>query len=282
MGQLFAFLIKYRAFLLFIVLETFCIWLIVQNNDYQRSAFINSTSQFIGSVNETSRNIGDYFRLRRVNEELAAENAMLRQLLFSGNEEIPIDSLLKQSIDKDTTDSIQYILKPAEITRNSVQLVNNFFMINKGSQDGIEPGMGVINSFGVVGTIRSVSKNVAEGISILNTRNSVSALHLKSDRVGTVQWDGRNPKKADLLYITPDVELEKGDSIVTSSFNAVFPKEVLIGTVGEVSRDEQNTYLQIMIDLSVDFAKLSYVYVIKNELKVEQDSLMNSNPLDIQ
>ncbi len=282
MGQLLAFLIKYRAFLLFLVLETFCIWLIVQNNDYQRSAFINSSSKFVGSVNETSRDIGDYFRLRRVNDELAAENARLRELLFSGTEEIPIDSLVKLTIDKDTTDSIQYILKPAEITRNSVQLVNNFFMINKGSKDGIEPGMGVMNSFGVVGTIRSVSKNVAEGISILNTRNSVSALHLKSDRVGTVQWDGRNPKRAALLYITPDVELAKGDSIVTSSFNAVFPKEVLIGTVDEVSRDEQNTYLQIMINLSVDFAKLSYVYVIKNELKIEQDSLMNSNPLDIQ
>ena len=282
MGQLLAFLIKYRAFLLFLLLETFCVWLIVQNNDYQRSAFINSSSQFVGSINETSKNIGDYFRLGKVNEELATENARLRELLFSGDPIIALDSMLFLEIDKDTTDSLQYILRPAEVTRNSIHMANNFFMIDKGSNEGIEPGMGVINSFGVVGTIRSVSKNFAEGISVLNTRNSVSALHQKSGRLGTVQWDGRDPKKASLLYITPDVLLNEGDSIVTSSFNAVFPKEVLIGTVDEVSGDDTNTYLQVSINLSVDFAKLSYVYVIENELKVEQDSLMHSNPLDIQ
>ena len=282
MGQLLAFLVKYRAFLLFVFLETFCVWLIVQNNDYQRSAFINSSSQFVGSVNETSKNIGDYFRLGSVNEELAAENARLRERLYSNNTDAPIDSLLSAGIDKDTTDRVEYILMTAEVIRNEINLANNFFMINKGARDSIQPEMGVINSFGVVGTIRSVSENFAEGISLLNTRNSVSALHKPSGRVGTVQWDGRDPKQAALRYVTPDVQLQQGDSIVTSSYNAVFPKEILIGTVEEVSIDENNTYLQITINLSVDFAKLSYVYVIKNEMKAEQDSLLNLNPIDVQ
>lgn len=282
MRQLLAFLVKYRAFLLFLLLETFCVWLIVQNNDYQRSAFTNSSSQLVGSINQTSKNVGDYFRLGKVNEELAAENARLKALLFSEETVVPLDSMLSQEIDKDTTDRIQYILMPAEIIRNEIHLANNFFMINKGAESGIEPGMGVINSFGVVGTIRSVSENFAEGISLLNTRNKVSVLHKNSGRLGTVLWDGRDPKKAPLLYVTPDIQPQKGDSIVTSSYNAVFPKEVLIGTVEEVTRDENNTYLQIRVNLSVDFAKLSYVYVIKNELKVEQDSLMNLIPIDLQ
>ena len=141
--------------------------------------------------------------------------------------------------------------------------------------------MGVINSFGVVGTIRSVSRNFAEGISILNTRNNVSTVHQKSGRLSTIQWDGRDPKQAPLLYVTPDVDINPGDSIVTSSFNAVFPKKVPVGIVDQVSRDDQNTYLQISVNLSVDFAKLAYVYVVRNELKIEQDSLVNANPIDI-
>ncbi|MBO3698962.1 rod shape-determining protein MreC [Roseivirga sp. E12] len=281
MGQLLAFLVKYRAFFIFLFLELICISLIVSNNDYQRSAYLKSSANVIGSVTESSDNIGDYFGLKRVNRELAEENARLHELLLA-QPRIPLDSLSSYSIEADTADSMEYILRYAEIVRNNVRLANNFFMINKGSKDGITAEMGVVSPFGVVGKIRSVSKNYSEGISLLNTRNSFSAKHKGSDRIGTVQWDGRNPKIAKLLFITPDVNVQVGDTIVTSSFNAIFPKDIMIGTVESSKRDANNTYLNIDIDLSVDFGRLSYVYVIENVRKQEQDSLSNSNPIDIQ
>lgn len=279
MGQLLAFLVRFRAFFLFLLLELICISLIVRNNDYQRSAFINSSSRFVGSVNETSDGIAEYFGLRRVNEELAAENARLRELLLQ-QPVLPLDSLEQIVWETDSTDSVQYILTSAEVIRNNIHQANNFFMINKGSDDGIKSGMGVLNTFGVVGKIRSVSRKYAEGISVLNTRNSISAKHSSSGRMGTVQWDGRNPKRAQLLFVTPDVPIVAGDSIVTSSYNAVFPKDVLIGTVITSEPDANNTYLNIEMNLSVDFGRLSFVYVIENRLKEEQDSLSNSNPQD--
>ncbi len=276
MGQLLAFLVKYRAFFTFLFLELICIWLIVSNNDYQRSAYINSSANFVGSINETSDGISEYFGLRRVNRELAEENARLRaQLLMKSS--IPVDSLDQFRIESDSTDSMRYELTSAEVIANSIRNANNFFMIDKGEKDGIKPEMGVINTFGVVGKIRSVSKNFSSGISLLNTRNSFSAKHKTSNRIGTIQWDGRNPKTAQLLYITPDVEVQVGDTIVTSSYNAVFPKDILIGTVESRSIDANNTYLNIGVSLSVDFGKLSYVYIIENIKKAEQDSLSNSN-----
>ena len=75
MGQLLAFLVKYRAFFIFLFLELICISLIVSNNDYQRSAYLKSSSSLIGSITESSDNIGEYFGLKRVNRELAEENA---------------------------------------------------------------------------------------------------------------------------------------------------------------------------------------------------------------
>ncbi len=281
MGQLLAFLVKYRAFFIFLFLELICISLIVSNNDYQRSAYLKSSNGLIGAVTESSDNIGEYFGLRRVNRELADENARLRELLLS-RPGVSIDSLNNYTIESDSTDSLEYLLRSAEIVRNNIRLANNFFMINKGSKDGIKPEMGVVSPTGVVGKIRSVSKNYAEGISLLNTRNSFSAKHKNSDRIGTVQWDGVDPKVAKLLFITPDVNMQVGDTIVTSNFNAVFPKNLIIGTVKSSNRDANNTYLDIDIDLSVDFGRLSYVYVIENIRKPEQDSLSNTNPLDIQ
>jgi len=281
MGQLLAFLVKYRAFFIFLILELICISLIVSNNDYQRSAYLKSSSSLIGSITESSDNVGEYFGLKRVNRELAEENARLRELLLS-SPKIALDSMSNYTIEADTADSMEYILRSAEIVRNDIRLANNFFMINKGSKDGIRPEMGVVSPSGVVGKIRWVSKNYSEGISMLNTRNSFSAKHQSSNRIGTIQWDGLDPKIAKLLFITPDVNMQVGDTIVTSSFNAVFPKDLIIGTVKKSARDVNNTYLNIEISLSVDFGKLSYVYVIENVRKEEQDSLINANPTDIQ
>lgn len=278
MGQLLSFLYRFRAFFTFLLFELICIWLIVRHNDYQRSSFANATSDLVGSVNETSDNITDYFKLRKVNKELAAENARLRSLVLS-QEPLPTDSLSTLILETDTTDSVHYQLIPAEVVRNSIRNTNNFFMLNKGSKDGIKAGMGVINSAGVVGKIRGVSKNYSEGISLLNTRNPVSAKHLRSGRMGTVLWTGTNPEVAQLQFITPDVEVMPGDSVVTSSYNSIFPKDVMIGTVLTSEPDKNNTYLNISIDLEVAFGSLSYVYVVENIYKQEQDSLINTNPL---
>lgn len=259
------------------LLEFFCIWLIVRHNDYQRSSFTKTTAGVVGSVNQTTANITEYFSLKKVNEELAQENARLKSLLLS-NRAIPFDSLTQLPLASDSTDSLSYELIPAEIVRNSIRNANNFFMINKGSNDGIEPGMGVINSLGVVGKIRDVRGDFAQGISLLNTRNPISAKHKITERMGTVLWEGVNPQVAKLLYLTPDVRIEVGDTIVTSSFNSIFPKEIMIGTVRSSEPDKNNTYLNIEIDLSVEFGSLSFVYVIKNNEKPELDSLINSNP----
>lgn len=277
MGQLLSFLYRFRAFFTFLLLEVFCIWLIVRHNDYQRSSFTKTTAGIVGNINQTTGNITEYFSLKRVNKELAEENARLRSMLLS-REPLPVDSLSNQiQVASDSTDTVTFELTMAEVVRNDIRNANNFFMVNKGSKDGLEAGMGVINTFGVVGKIRQVSKNFAEGISLLNTKNPISAKHQASGRMGTVLWEGVDPQKAKLLYLTPDIRIEPGDTIVTSGYNPIFPKEVMIGTVLSSTPDKNNTYLNVIIDLSVDFGSLSYVYVIRNYDKPEQDSLINTN-----
>lgn len=281
MGQLLAFLVKYRAFFLFLCLECICIILIVSNNDYQRSAYISSSSSFVGGITETSDNIGDYFGLKRVNKELAEENAQLRAELLKSTR-VSVDSLDQFVIETDSTDSVSYKLTSAEITKNNILNANNFFIIDKGARDGIQPEMGVISPFGiVVGKIRSVSRKYSTGISLLNTRNSFSAKHKTSNRIGTIRWDAADPKFAQLLYITPDVNMQIGDTIVTSGFSAIFPKDMIFGTVAKSERDANNTYLNVEVELSVDFGRLSYVYVIENVRRQEQDSLITVDMQEI-
>jgi rod shape-determining protein MreC len=61
--------------------------------------------------------------------------------------------------------------------------------------------------------------------------------------------------------------------VVTSGYNAVFPEGVMVGTVSDIKLSDEALFYDLKIRLSQDFMKLSFVTVIKSQLKHEQDSL---------
>ena len=278
MNQLLKFLYKYRTFFTFLALEAFCIWLIVSNNNHQKTIFLNSATGAIGTINESINEVSHYFSLVESNRELAAENQRLRTQLL--NNPRFADSTTAFDTGSEATDTVQYRLRRAEVIDNSISLTNNLFMINRGSREGIRPGMGVITPAGIAGKVRSVSKHYAQVVSLLNIRNMTSARHLPSQRMGTVQWDGTDPDKAGLLYITREVKVQPGDTVITSGFNAIYPKGLMIGIVSAVVPDPNRRDLKIEVNLSVDFGTLKYVYVIEDRHLIEKDSLIKNDPLN--
>ena len=83
-----------------------------------------------------------------------------------------------------------------------------------------------------------------------------------------------------LLYVPRHVKASKGDTIITSGFNAIFPEGLLIGQISnvEVNKKDPN-YLAITVKLSTDFSKLSYVYLVENTQIQELDSLYRKSDL---
>src|SRR6478735_389291 len=83
MRNLIQFIYRFRAFLVFLILEAVSIYLLVQNNSYQNAAFYNSANTYVGKVLEVRSNITDYFRLVQVNQVLVNENARLRERILA-------------------------------------------------------------------------------------------------------------------------------------------------------------------------------------------------------
>ena len=72
---------KHNHLLLFIFLETFALFLIIQNSQFHRAAFLNSTNCITANYFHLVNNISEYFFLRKTNELLMLENAKLKALL---------------------------------------------------------------------------------------------------------------------------------------------------------------------------------------------------------
>lgn len=270
MNTLFQFLFKYRDLALFLILELVCVFLIVQNNRYQSAAFFNSSNTVAASVTQTSNEISSYLYLKENNESLALENARLHQQLQQLQQQLALPSL-RAAIPAEVEQ--QYTFQAAQVINNSINNSKNYITINKGRVDGVEPGMGIIGPEGVVGRIKSSSEHFAVAYSVLHTNNFVSAVVGKSDANGSVRWNGKNPLHANLDNIARHQNVTVGDTVFTSTYNSIFPEGIPIGIISDVSLPENATYYDIKIDLVTDFSSLSYVYVIRNRLINERDSL---------
>ncbi|UCS94266.1 rod shape-determining protein MreC [Echinicola marina] len=268
MQRILLFLYSIRAFLLFIILEAIAIWLIVSYNSPQGAVFFNSSNSFTGSFLNAKDGFTSYFTLGSTNEDLAAKNAELMAKLASytpkkDSATFELDSVL----------SSNYEFRSAKVINNSINLQTNQITLNKGAKDGIKEGMGVFNGEGIVGRVKGVSKNFASVISLLHTDLLISSKIKTKNEIGSTQWDGRDPQFAKLKYVPRHVEVSKGDTVVTSGYNAVFPEGLLVGTIEEVNKGTETNYLDITIKLATSFNKLTYVYLVENNMEAELDSL---------
>ncbi len=310
MRNLFLFIFKYHAFLLFLVLEIVSFGLIVRHNHFQRASFINSSQAFVGYLYNEANEWKEYIDLKQVNDSLMSENARLMAEMEAaksvlerdvqdgkfvfGNDTTVIDTLAKVTavatpsvIDTTNTndtniankgeqiiaDSIFHFIG-AKVINNSTNRANNFLTINKGSRHGVAREMGIIGQNGVVGVVKDVSENFATIISLLHRSMRVSAKIKRNNFVGSLRWEGTRPDRAVLNDIPKHVHVEKGDTILTSGYSSFFPQNVLIGVVIDEPRSDQGSnFYKIDIALSTNFNSIQYVYVVDYIRKEEKKEL---------
>jgi rod shape-determining protein MreC len=270
MERLFIFFYQYRAFFTFLSLQVLCAWLIISSNHYQSAQFFNSSNNLVAIINGYSHSIGEYFSLRNTNRTLAEENARLRTMLEQRTQRLY--AMRAQGI-ADTTTINRFEYVSAKVVNNSIDRVINFITIDKGSSAGIKEGMAVIGNSGAVGKIKATSDHYSVVTSLLNVDVMTSAMIKRTGHFGTIQWEGINPLFINLNYIPRHVKPVIGDTVVTSGYNAIFPQDIMIGTIDEIELNDAAPFYQLKVKLSQDFQRLSYVAVVKSILKNEQDSL---------
>lgn len=270
MRTLFALINRYKVFLIFLFLEILGFWLLVNHNYYQNAIFFNSANSYVGTLLKVSNNIASYFQLNTVNLELAKENKQLRTELTKMRQKNP-QLLDSKANDSDFINQYEYVL--AKVINNSTHRSNNYITIDKGKKDGIEAGMAVISPLGIVGKVRKSNGRFTTLTSLLHSKTEVSAQIKKNSELGTIKWDGKSPNIAKMIDVPSYVKIAVGDTIVTSGYNAIFPPKVTIGIIKKIKTNPEQTFYDIDVMLTTNFNSLSYVYVVKNILKVEQDSL---------
>jgi rod shape-determining protein MreC len=248
---------------------------------YQHSYYYNSSISFFRTIDQWRNNVSSYLNLKNENEGLRQENLLLRGQLSINKAAVNTfkDTTYFDSISKSLNNyKVVYTYIRANIVKNTVNSRNNYFIIDQGKNQGILDGMAVISPTGIVGVIINTADNFSRGMSVLNSKFEITPYIPKIElRQGVIGWSGMDYTVADLKEVNRTEQLKKGMQVVTSNYSSIFPPNIPIGTVKEVSQKNNSNFHQITIKLSTDFSRLQTVYCIKNNYHLEIDSL--SNPI---
>jgi len=272
MNNLLNFFIKHSAWFIFAIYVILSLVLLFKDNPYQQSVYLTSANSLSAAVYKAFNGVTSYFHLKDINESLQERNAALEMELIELKGKLSEMEL--QSPDSLQQPALrQYDFVMAQVISNSIAQPNNYITIDRGFIDGIRPEMGVIDQNGVVGIVNVVGPHAARVVSLLNPHMRLSCKLRSNDFFGSLVWDGKSPRYAVLEELPKHVKYQKGDTIVTSGYSAVFPPDIVVGIVEGLARGTTDSFVSLRIKLTTNFSQLSNVRIITNSMKDQIDAL---------
>lgn len=159
--------------------------------------------------------------------QLVTENRQLRRLL-SVIEDRPIHPAVV----------VEVLYEPATDYRRRL-------VFNKGSREGIEPGMPVIDEGGIVGQVIRVTPFSAEAAMLTDEQLAVPVQLLRNG-LRLIAFGSSIPGKVEVRYFSSDTDIQMGDVLVTSGVGGGFPAGISVGTVESVERDAASGFARAL------------------------------------
>lgn len=234
----------------------------------------------VSTLNKGVSGVTGYFGLRAENDALQLRNAELESEALNLNHRIRhLQTLIADTgAIKYPADRFSFIT--ASVLNNRIISPRNYFTINRGSLDGVHPGMGVVDHNGVVGIVNVAALHTSRVISLLNVDQRISAKIKNTDVTGTLTWEPGNPKIAYLEEIPRHFRYHVGDTVVTSGYSTTFPEGLPLGVVMAQVRGNNDNAFTLKVKVASDFKSLNKVRVIQDFYKAELDTLENYDITD--
>ncbi len=191
-------------------------------------------------------------------ETLRAQNAELRQR---------VSELEEARLENERLQEILGFIQARELDAVGARVIGRpinawegTIVIDRGSDDGIEPGMPVLAPEGLLGQTVDVTASSAKVRLITDQRSGVSAFIQATRAEGIV--NGSIEGELSLDYVSREVTVTVGDVVLTSGMGGVYPKGLLIGEVADILAAENDLYPSIVVRPSARLAGIEEVIVL--------------------
>jgi rod shape-determining protein MreC len=150
------------------------------------------------------------------------------------------------------------------------------FVIDKGLVDGLRKNLPVVayqdGTEGLVGKILEVGRSSSIVSPIFDSSMYIGARLDRTRYEGLVSGGGSSDVPLTMKYVKKRAkdEIQFGDLVVTTGYQSLYPKDVIIGRVSKILITDYQTSLDIDVEPVLDFGRLEYVFVIFHEEQAEE------------
>ena len=197
--------------------------------------------------------------LKADNQRFFEENMELKAKIAKLSEVEKDNDILRQEMSLAPRE--KYKLESSMVIGRESGSYSEVIHIDKGQKNGIKKGMAVLVGKGVlVGVITETSVNTSKAQLVTDKRFKVNAKLIESDGHGILF--GQYGTSATMKMIPQTVEINKGDSVVTSELSDTFKKDLLIGYVQEVLSTADGLFQEATILLPKELENLHLVHIL--------------------
>jgi rod shape-determining protein MreC len=170
--------------------------------------------------------------LRRENAELREEVDRLRREVQESRERVAAAARLEQLLEY--RERSGFTLTTAGVIGHDAGGLYRTVLVDRGSADGVGNDQAVLSPGGIVGRVIKTFPRSALVLLVTDRSSGLDAIIQRTRDRGVVH--GRGGSDCELRYLDRSAEVEVGDRVVTSGLGGRFPKGVLIGQVGGITR----------------------------------------------
>ena len=201
------------------------------------------------------------------NNNLKEENQKLLSEISSLKEKLQENQAIGEFLQNTQNDHFETLL--ASVV--GVDYANDVILIDKGSDDGIEENMPVISSQKVIyGKVLKVYKNFSN-VMMVSNKNSVLDVKIQDGDVtkppiyGAIKGNGNLSFYLDLVSL--DAQIKEGDTLVSSALEGIFPKDLLVGKVLSINKDDLKPFQTARVQPFFDIKNIDSLFVITDYKK---------------
>ena len=190
--------------------------------------------------------------LEAENAALREENSRLQQYRFIAERAVMENQRLQELM------NVRPTFVPTLVTARVIAVAGGAYsksvLIHAGSEDGVRDDLPVVDEHGLVG--RTITTGFRATRVLLTTDiNSRIPVQVERSRQNAIVV-GRNDDLLAMIFTQPGIDVGVGDRVITSGHGGLFPADVIVGTVVEVSEEE------ILILPEANLENLDFVRVL--------------------
>ncbi|MDO9366005.1 MAG: rod shape-determining protein MreC [Methylotenera sp.] len=145
-------------------------------------------------------------------------------------------------------------------------------IVNRGTNHEVSAGVAVVDATGVIGQVTRTYPSSSE-VTLITDKSLAIPIQVERNGLRAIAFGHGRDNTLDLPYLPANVDIRRGDKLVTSGIDGVYPLGLAVATVAEIKVTPGSPFARIVCEPTGGIEKYRHVLLVR----MHQDNKPNNN-----